>query len=122
MATPTPWPLANNNRKRPVKKIVNYARDPYNFSWETVSSGTNPAIRVPATGPHAAGAVNPTEERTVESVTIVDAGTLGNTIYGNNHGEPPNQSFHDPINQRCWQSRGHLRRNAVSSFPRRRPN
>lgn len=88
MAEPTPWPLANNNRKRRVRRIEHYVRDPYNFTWETVSNGTNPAIRIGAVGPHAAGAPNPSDIKIVESVEVITTGTLRDAIYGNNRGEP----------------------------------
>jgi len=68
MAEFTPWALAQPRNPPPISKVTVYARDPYNFSWRT-PDGTI----IPAVGPNAAGATNPTSVPTIQSVEIIPA-------------------------------------------------
>lgn len=83
MAEMTPWQVAGR-KTQTVKRVPVYARDPYNFSSVSASSGTNhPRVCIPATGPNAIGAPPPVSVRTVESYIVTVTGTNASD-YGNN--------------------------------------
>lgn len=83
MASPTPWQLAG--RQQPTfRRIEHYSRDLYNFSYKSVSQGTNnPVVQIPSMGPHAAGAIPPTKFPSIDSVEVIITGSVGPT-YGIN--------------------------------------
>ena len=83
MATPTPWQLTQPKKLIVHKKDV-YARDLYNFSYTSVSQGTNnPKVPIPSMGPHAAGAIPPSKFPELIAVEVTVVGTLGSD-YGAN--------------------------------------
>lgn len=80
-----PWQIAG--RKYPEStKVRIYARDPYNFSHRSFTSGTNPELVLPPMGPHAAGALAPTLFPTVIGETVVTSTKNTAQEYGDNRG------------------------------------
>lgn len=85
MATPTPWQLTRPSLPTVRKREV-FAYDPYNFGSTSTTQGTDsPAVRIPATGPHAAGAVPPTKWPSVITVEVVITGSIGPEYGVNTH-------------------------------------
>lgn len=84
MASPTPWQLANVNRRPVTVRTPVFVRDTYNFSSVSVSNGTNPTVAIPATGPNAAGAPPPSSTRSVDHYEVTVTGTERNVVYGVN--------------------------------------
>ena len=84
MASPTPWQLAGP--KQPTfQRIERYARDLYNFPADSVSQGTNnPVVRIPAMGPHAAGATPPNLFPVIAAVDVIITGSATPTYGVNN--------------------------------------
>ena len=86
MATPTPFNLAKP-QFLPVRRVEHYARDVYNFSYTSVSQGTNnPVVVIPASGPHAAGAIPPSKFPQIDSVTVIVP--VGPEAWGDVNGVP----------------------------------
>lgn len=83
MTTPVPWQLTKPNTPK-VRKVDTYVRDVYNFSTTSVTQGANnPVVAIPYSGPHAAGAVNPSMTPTISGTQVIITGSVA-TDYGNN--------------------------------------
>jgi hypothetical protein len=82
MAEFTPFVLAQARQMRKQTTTV-YKRDPYYFSWRSVTHAPNPQVTIPHLGPHAAGAPAPRMTPEVESVIVTPSGTRPQ-VYGIN--------------------------------------
>ena len=83
MASPSPWQLSQRQQAT-YRKVEVFARDLYNFSYVSVSQGTNnPPVQIPAMGPAAAGAVPPSKFPQVVAVEVIVTGSAAPT-YGVN--------------------------------------
>lgn len=86
MAEATPWQIAARQKPK-VRTTYVTAYDPYNFSHVTTSSGTNPPVVIPCTGPGSAGAVPPTARPQIVAIVVTATGT-NQPEYGSNLPRP----------------------------------
>ena len=83
MATPTPFPLAQPQQPT-YQTVDHFVRDLYNFSYVSVSQGTNnPQVTIPCMGPAAAGATPPNRFPEIASVEVIVTGSAA-PVYGVN--------------------------------------